>query len=175
MNRYLLSLLIVPLVAGGCSDRPSEQATDSDTLVLSDGGTAVIGVSASPTTLLPPLAAAALDFELGNALYPGLNFAEWQDGGLAFPEQHPQALASGYSIDGATLTYRLDSSRHWSDGAPVVAGDVVYTFGLLSDPDEPLPLSGITARIDSVVAINDSTVTFFFDTAYPAMLFDTGV
>ncbi|MDH3298506.1 MAG: ABC transporter substrate-binding protein, partial [Gemmatimonadota bacterium] len=79
------------------------------------------------------------------------------------------------SIDGATLTYRLDSSRHWSDGAPVVAGDVVYTFGLLSDPDEPLPLSGITARIDSVVAINDSTVTFFFDTAYPAMLFDTGV
>jgi len=175
VNRYLVFLLVVPLVTGGCSDRPSEETGDSDVLVLAVGGTAVIGVSASPTTLLPPLAAAALDFELGNALYPGLNFAEWRDGGLAFPEQHPQALASGYTIDGATLTYGLDTSRHWSDGAPVVAGDVVFTYGLLSNPDEPLPLSAVTARLDSVVAVDDSTVTFFFEAAYPSMLFDTGV
>ena len=73
-----------------CSDAPTDdRSSSSRDLPLQDGGTAVIGVSSSPTTLLPPLAAAALDFEFGNALYPGLNFAEWKDGGLFFPEQHP--------------------------------------------------------------------------------------
>lgn len=175
VNRYLTFLLIVPMVAGGCSDGPSEETGDSEVQALAAGGTAVIGVSASPTTLLPPLAAAALDFELGNALYPGLNFAEWRNGGLAFPEDHPQALATGYELEGPTLTYWLDTSRRWSDGAPVVAADVAFTYGLLSNPDEPLPLSAVTARLDSVVAVDDSTVTFFFEAAYPSMLFDTGV
>jgi peptide/nickel transport system substrate-binding protein len=175
VNRFIAFLLSVPLVAAGCSDRPSDEAGNPDALVLAVGGTAVIGVSASPTTLLPPLAAAALDFELGNALYPGLNFAEWRGGALSFPEAHPQALAAGYEVEGPRLTYRLDTSRRWSDGEPVVADDVVFTYGLLSNADEPLPLSGVTARLDSVVAVNDSTVAFFFEAAYPAMLFDTGV
>jgi len=176
VNRLLASLILIAIVGTACSDAPTDDRSSSaGDLPLQDGGTVVIGVSSSPTTLLPPLAAAALDFEFGNALYPGLNFAEWRDGGLVFPEQHPQALARGYQIDGAKLTYRLDTSRSWSDGEPIVAEDVVFTFGLLSDPDEPLPLSGVTARIDSVVAVNDSTVSFFFEQAYPAMLFDTGI
>jgi len=176
VNRLLALMILIAIVATACSDSQiDDQSSSPEDLPLQHGGTVVIGVSSSPTTLLPPLAAAALDFEFGNALYPGLNFAEWRDGGLVFPEQHPQALARGYQIDGAKLTYRLDTSRSWSDGEPIVAEDVVFTFGLLSDPDEPLPLSGVTARIDSVVAVNDSTVSFFFEQAYPAMLFDTGI
>lgn len=177
MNRRLaVSSLVLVFTGAACSDaRTGDGSPPARDLSLEDGGTVVIGVSSSPTTLLPPLAAAALDFEFGNALYPGLNFAEWRDGGLFFPEQHPQALARGYEIDGAKLTYQLDTSRRWSDGEPIVAADVVFTFGILSDPDEPLPLSGVTARIDSVVAVNDSTVSFFFESAYPAMLFDTGI
>ncbi|TFG66460.1 MAG: hypothetical protein E4H28_01890 [Gemmatimonadales bacterium] len=180
VNRLLAVLIPMTFATAGCSDGQTgdgglPDAADAAALLLQDGGTVVIGVSSSPTTLLPPLAAAALDFEFANALYPGLNFAEWRDGGLSFPEHHPQALARGYEIDGATLTYHLDTSRIWSDGEPIVAEDVVFTFGLLSDPDEPLPLSGVTARIDSVVAVNDSTVSFFFESAYPAMLFDTGI
>jgi peptide/nickel transport system substrate-binding protein len=176
VKKLLAFLLLLPFAGAACSDAQTDDRNSlAATLPLQDGGTVVIGVSSSPTTLLPPLAAAALDFEFGNALYPGLNFAEWRDGGLFFPEQHPQALARGYEIDGAKLTYWLDTSRSWSDGEPIVAADVVFTFGILSDPDEPLPLSGVTSRIDSVVAINDSTVSFFFQQAYPAMLFDTGI
>lgn len=171
-----VSIPVLMFAGAACSDaRPGHGSPSAGNPSLQDGGTVVIGVSSSPTTLLPPLAAAALDFEFGNALYPGLNFAEWRDGGLSFPEQHPQALARGYEIDGAKLTYQLDTSRRWSDGEPIVAADVVFTFGILSDPDEPLPLSGVMARIDSVVAVNDSTVSFFFESAYPAMLFDTGI
>ena len=69
----------------------------------------------------------------------------------------------------------LDSSHRWSDGEPVRAADVVFTYGLLADTSLALPLSSTTERLDSLVAVNDSIVTFYFDGAYPGMLFDTGV
>lgn len=140
---------------------------------LTEGGTVVVAASASPTTVFPPLAAAALDFELGTALYPGLNYGRWEGGQLEFPRSHPLAVARDYFVEDETLTYRLDTSRSWSDSVPITAADVVFTFDLLRN--NALPLSFVTARMDSVVAVNDSTVRFHFERAYPGMLFDTGV
>jgi peptide/nickel transport system substrate-binding protein len=153
----------------GCGEAPPETPPS--------GGTAVIGVGRGATTLLPPLAAAALDFELSGSLFLALNFAEWADGELRYPESHPMALAHSweYSADGAALTYHMDSRHRWSDGTPVRAADVVFTYRLLQDPELGLPLSSTAARMDSVLALDDSTVTFFFDAPYPGMLFDTGI
>lgn len=141
------------------------------------GGTAVVGVAAGGTTLLPPLAGAALDFELGTALFLGLNYASWRDGALEYEPGHPLSLARGWTLrpERAELTYELDTSKRWSDGRPIRGADVVFTYGLLADTALALPLSSTTAHMDSVVAVDDSTVTFFFDRAYPGMLFDTGV
>ena len=143
----------------------------------SAGGTAVVGVAAGATTLLPPLAAAALDFELGGALFLGLNFATWVGGDLQYEPGHPLSLARDWALtpESATLTYHLDTRKRWSDGRPIRAGDVIFTYELLADTALALPLSSTAAHVDSVVAIDDSTVTFFFDRAYPGMLFDTGV
>lgn len=141
------------------------------------GGTAVVGVASEATTLLPPLAAAALDFELGGNLFLALNFAVWEGGRLEYPTFHPLALAKSWTLDSreASVTYSLDSSRRWSDGEPVRAADVVFTYDLLADTALALPLSSTTERLDSVVAVDDSTVTFYFEREYPGMLFDTGV
>lgn len=141
------------------------------------GGTAVVGVAAAATTPFPPLAAAALDFELGSTLYPGLNYSEWRDGRLEFIPGHPLGLAREWSLDldDARLEYRLDGRKRWSDGSPVTARDVQFTYALLADTALALPLSSTTGRIDSVVVVDDSTVVFHFDAPYPGMLFDTGV
>jgi len=146
---------------GGSAEAPAE-------------GTVAVGVAASPTTLLPPLATSALDGELGAILYLGLNFAEWREGGMVYPEGHPLALARSWEVDGAKLTYRLDVNRRWSDGTPVAARDVVFTYELLRSLDH-LPMSVAAARMDSVVARDDSTVVFYFEQEYPGMLFDSGV
>lgn len=154
----------------GCDDsRPAQPAPT--------GGTAVVGVGRGATTLLPPLAAAALDFELAGSLFLALNYAVWEDGALRYPESHPLALAHSWSVssDGTELTYHLDSRHRWSDGEPVGAADVVFTYGLLQKPELGLPLSSTTERMDSVIARDDSTVVFYFDAPYPGMLFDTGV
>lgn len=139
------------------------------------GGTAAVGVPARATTVLPPLAAAALDFEIGGQLFLGLNHATWGDGALRYEPGHAMGLARSWRAQGATLVYTLETSRRWSDGRPVRAADVVFTYELLRDTSLALPLSSTAERLDSVVARDDSTVAFHFDRPYPGMLFDTGV
>lgn len=137
--------------------------------------TVAIGVEAAATTVLPPLAAVALDFELGGALYLGLNFGEWRDGALSYVPGHPMGLARDWTLDGADLTYHLDTGRRWSDGAPIRAADVRFTFELLADTALALPLSSVTSRLDSISTPDDSTAVFHFASEYAGMLFDTGV
>jgi peptide/nickel transport system substrate-binding protein len=138
------------------------------------GGTAAVGVASRPTTVLPPLATSALDGELGAVLYLGLNYAEWGEGSLDYPEGHPLALARDWTVDGSELTYHMDPSRRWSDGTPIGSRDVVFTYGLLRRLDH-MPMSIAAARLDSVVARDDTTVVFHFEGEYPGMLYDTGV
>ncbi len=137
--------------------------------------TIVIGVEAAATTVLPPLASSALDFEIAGALYLGLNFGEWRDGGLSYIPGHPLGLARDWTLDGADLTYHLDTGRRWSDGAPIRAADIRFTYELLADTLLDLPLSSVTSRIDSISIPDDSTAVFHFRGEYAGMLFDTGV
>jgi peptide/nickel transport system substrate-binding protein len=169
-------VVLIAISAAACGEA-SDQARQAGSVQAETGGIAVVGVTSGATTLLPPLAAAALDFELGANLFLALNFAVWESGHLEYPTSHPLALAKSWTLESgdASLTYVLDSSHRWSDGKPVRAADVVFTYGLLADTALALPLSSTTERLDSVVAVNDSTVTFHFDGAYPGMLFDTGV
>jgi len=163
-------VLIATLWAVGCQTENVPVAQPLET-----GGTAVVGVPAAATTVLPPLAAVALDFEIGALLYPGLNFGEWEDGALTYLPGHPSGLARSWDVDGATLTYHLDPERRWSDGRAVRSADVAFTFALLADTTLALPLSSVTARIDSIGTPDDTTVVFHFDAPYPGMVFDTGV
>jgi peptide/nickel transport system substrate-binding protein len=167
--RALAFIGLIVCLCAGCGSEDSGTAPESAT-----AGTAAVGVGTGPSTLLPPLAASALEGELGAMLYLGLNYAEWSDGELAYPQDHPLALARSWKREGPTLTYRLDTGRRWSDGRPVVAADVVFTYEFLRANDH-LPMSIAAARIDSVMAIDDSTVVFHFEAEYPGMLFDTGV
>ncbi len=169
-DRHLLAvaLLATAVLSTGCGGEPESTPTHPA------GGTVAVGVAARPTTVLPPLATSGLDGELSAVLYLGLNYADWGGGSLHYTKGHPLALARDWTIDGPRLTYRLNSSRRWSDGEPVVSRDVVFTYDLLKQLDH-LPMSIAAARLDSVVAPDDSTVVFHFDREYPGMLYDTGV
>ncbi|MDX1578108.1 MAG: ABC transporter substrate-binding protein, partial [Gemmatimonadota bacterium] len=165
--RTLAGLLLAISVGTPACGPPSDAPPPSEV--------ASLGVPTGATTLLPPLAQAALDFDLGGALYLGLNYAEWREGALAYVPGHPLGLARSWEIDGRRLTYRLETGRRWSDGRPVRAADVAFTFELLADTTLALPLSSVAGRIDSIGTPDDSTVVFHFDARYPGMLFDTGV
>jgi len=141
------------------------------------GGTAVIAVAGGATTLLPPLATTALDYDLAGELYLGLNHGRWVDGSLRYQPGDPLGLAREwrFSEDRTTLTYKLRTGVRWSDGVPITAADVAFTFDLLADTALALPLSSVTAEIASVEGLDSATVRFHFRRAYPGVLFDTGV
>lgn len=177
--RTLLAGILAVLLAGaGCGGEAGSAAGEADgDDAPRTGGTVVAGVPTDATSLLPPLARTSLDAELSALLFPGLNRGVWEPGGLTYPEDDPLALARSRRLgsDGTTLTYRLEDDLRWSDGEPLTAEDVAFTYRMLAHRDAGLPLSYVTSRMDSVVTLGDTAVTFHFARRYPGMLFDTGV
>src|SRR6185503_18577140 len=89
------------------------------------------------------------------------------------PPSFAPLLASSWSFspDGLTLTMKL-GSHAWSDGAPVTARDVRYTWTAQTSPD--VAWTGVSSkeRIKDVHVVDDTTIAFVFDRAYPEMLAD---
>ncbi len=83
------------------------------------------------------------------------------------------ALASSWdtSDDGLTWTYHLRPGLKWSDGQPLTARDVVYTFDRVRNGRyEQTNYGNYVAAITSVKATDDTTVVFTVKKPTPIML-----
>jgi peptide/nickel transport system substrate-binding protein len=72
------------------------------------------------------------------------------------------------SDDGLELTFTMRDGVTWSDGEPMVAGDVAYTFELQKE------LLGGFEYLDSVEADDDQTVRFVLNRPYSPALYEIG-
>lgn len=111
-------------------------------------------------------------------LYEGL-LTRGQDG-LPRP-----GLADHWDVgrDGLTMTFYLRQGLRWSDGSPITARDVVYTFRRLADPAQDGRQSNLVwmlkygrsitggrvtdPRLLGVEAVDDLTVRFTLEQPYP--------
>jgi peptide/nickel transport system substrate-binding protein len=139
-------------------------------------GTAVIAVERDLGALLPIIEQGSFDSEVNNLLYLGLNSQLWEDGVLVYVEDD-LSLAESWEFgpDSLSLTYHLRPNAVWSDGRPITSADVVFTYELIRRPEIASPRIEFWENLDSLVAANDQSVTFFFKRRYPGMLFHTGV
>lgn len=64
----------------------------------------------------------------------------------------PTRENGGISADGRTITYTLRSNAKWSDGRPITANDVVFTYDALRQPSSIIVVPSIYREIDSVTA-----------------------
>lgn len=140
------------------------------------GGTVVIAQNADMSQPLATLASGALDGSLQDILYMNLLRGVWRDGRLEYvtADESPMALARSYEYvgpDSTSLRYRLRSDVRWSDGTPITAHDVVFTYQMLGDPMIASPRQDYVEHIESVEAEDDSSVVFHFRRRYPEMLF----
>ena len=89
------------------------------------------------------------------------------------PPSFAPLLASAWSFspDGLTLTFTLRDAV-WSDGTPVRASDVVFTWKAQTSKEVAWPGGSSKERIKDVHAVDDKSVAFVFDRAYPEMLAD---
>ncbi len=95
---------------------------------------------------------------------------DWRDGPASFKPR----LASGwtFSDDRLTLTFDLRTDAVWSDGVPITAEDVRWTWMAQIDPDVAWEVVEDKAAIRDVEVVDEHTVRFHFTHAYANQLVD---
>jgi peptide/nickel transport system substrate-binding protein len=156
------------LVAAACAGDPGRARPAA--------GPVVIAELAEPGVLLPVVEQSALDAEINDQLYLGLNSARWEDGHVVYLlDALALARAWRFEADSTALTYEIRADAVWSDGTPITADDVVFTYDLVRDTAVGSPYAYVWSNLDSVVARGPRTVTFYFARRNPDMLFATGI
>lgn len=85
----------------------------------------------------------------------------------------PMLARSWRRVDSLTLTFELDPRAHWHDGSPVTAHDVVFTWGVASNPK----VNPSVAALESVASVEETgprTIRVRFRRAYPEQLYRFG-
>ena len=72
-----------------------------------------------------------------------------------------------WSADRRRITFHLESAVHWDDGPRTVAADVEWTLRAARDPVTGYPRGNELAGLDSVAALDDSTLLLRFTTPQP--------
>ena len=93
-------------------------------------------------------------------------------------QQHPPTFAPElarswrFSPDRLALTFRLRDDARWSDGTPITAEDVRFTWQAQTSPEVGWTAAYVKERIRDVEVVGPKTVRFHFTAVYPRQLLD---
>lgn len=169
-RQYLPWLVGIVLMAGtaisaGCSQPPetSSSATAEAVTAQRDKTTLRMLYSRAPVTLNPHLATGIQDFEAGRIVLEPLATAD-ERGELVpiLAAEIPTLENGGLTEDGKAVTWKLKSDVQWSDGEPLTADDVVFTFEFVSNPQVGAATAQYYEAVESVEAIDEHTVKMTF-------------
>jgi len=128
------------------------------------GGTAVVALAADPDALNPLIHESKIAAMIYDVFHDGLT--EMDENFEYVPR-----IAESWTVaaDGLSITYRL-RPWNWSDGAPLTARDVVFTFGLYKDPVVASPRRGFYEDVLAAVALDEATVRYDLARPLPNVL-----
>jgi peptide/nickel transport system substrate-binding protein len=82
----------------------------------------------------------------------------------------PELAESWESPDPQTIVFTLRPDLTFSDGSPLTAEDVVFTYETILDPDFNAPQRALYTPIDSIEAVDERTVQFNLSAPYAPLL-----
>jgi peptide/nickel transport system substrate-binding protein len=161
-----LSLITaVALIAGcgkgtGTTDQPKTNdkpaaATDPNKAV--EGGTLTIGTFSDIVNLNPIFIDDTSSQDVANLLFAPLYDINAK-GEVAVTSMSIANAPYTISPDGKTYTIKMRTDAKWSDGSPITADDVVFTYKNLSDKNVGAPGYSSYAQIDKVEKTANDTV-----------------
>jgi peptide/nickel transport system substrate-binding protein len=135
------------------------------------GGTLVLGAITDADAWNEYVSQQTVAVNLLRRIY--LRLAQEQGDTRDHPPTFAPLLANAwtFSDDGLTLTFGL-RGWSWSDGTPISADDVRFTWQAQTSPDVAWPGASSKERIKDVKVVDALTVAFVFDRTYPEMLAD---
>jgi peptide/nickel transport system substrate-binding protein len=164
------ALLLAPLLLlllAGCQTEDPQSRTIAATPTPQGGGQVVLGVVRDIDSWNPYLCQDELGDELLSLLYPWLAIEQ------ADYHEHPPSFAPNlaeswqWSDDHLTLTWHLRQNARWSDGTPVTARDVLFSWQVQRSAEVGWADSYYKDAIDRVEASDDHTVHMHFTRRFP--------
>lgn len=158
----LALLALLAAGAGGCGREPGP-CTRCDTLVVVALG--------EPTHLLPPFYWQGVARDIGDLVFERLAVLDPARSPLDSAAYSPGLASRWQRLDSLTWLFHLRPDARWSDGRPVLADDVVFSFA--AHQDSVLDAPGRLALADLTVSARDSaTVAVVFRGVRPDQLYD---
>src|SRR5262249_33990088 len=159
--RLLLAAVAVSLVATACGSGGSGGSS------IKEGGGFRLGGAASIDSLKPLLAFPQGAYTTFENIYP---YPVQYTPKLQFVPDFARSWTE--SADGRTWTFHTQPNAKWSDGKPLTAADVAWTFStILKFADGPTANSaGTTAHMASATAPNATTVAVTYKQPVPNAL-----
>jgi len=158
--RGVAAFAIACAVAVSAHGDPADPALDAKTLV--------VGTRVDPKTLNPLAISASEGHQVAGLIF--LKLLQEQDDFMSFKPQ----LARTWTVspNGLDVTFVLRDDARWSDGVPVTAEDVRFTWELQVDTTVAWPGASIKSKIRDVEVKDAHTVVFHFREAYLYQVMD---
>ncbi len=160
------------LVIGGCRPAPDSQVTEpgaETTESATADDTLRLLYWQAPTILNPHFSSGFKDSEASRiTLEPLASFDAEGNMVLFLAAEEPTLENGGVSEDGRTVTWTLKEDILWSDGTPFTAEDVAFTYEFIANPEVASNTAGTYETIESVEALDDTTVQITFTEPNPA-------
>jgi peptide/nickel transport system substrate-binding protein len=153
------TLLTACAGGGGASDGGS-----GATGTIQEGGDLRAALTGEPDVLDPATSAIYTGAEVYENIFSKL--VDFDAGGEIVGD-----LATGWEQnDDTTYTFTLVDDATFQNGEKFTSADVVYTFDRILDPATASAYAGLYAAIDTVEAVDDTTVVFHLKTPFGAFL-----
>ncbi len=151
-----------------CALASSSAAFAAGTDAALDAHTLVVGTRAEPKSLNPIAITSSEGHQVAGLVF--LKLLQEQDDFMSFKPQ----LASSWewSADSLAVTFHLRPDARWSDGEPVTAADVRFTWQVQVDTTVAWPNASIKSKIRDVEIKDAHTVVFHFSERYLYQLMD---
>jgi peptide/nickel transport system substrate-binding protein len=159
-------LLVLCLLLTACTGVPTVQRTPVSVPTVPEptpaaerrGGTFTEPSVGDAVTMQPLVAADAVSIDRISLMFESLRTRDPQT--LEF--RPGLAAAWEFAPDSQSVTYTLRENLAWSDGHPLTADDIRFTWDALLDPDVRFPARGLLAGIAGVEAPDSRRITFHF-------------
>lgn len=167
---FLLILFLLAALLSGCGAPAAAPASTKTSLT--------IVIPEDPPSFNPSVGDTGYDALALNLVMLGLTGID-PDGNIypelaaELPSRENGAVQVDESAGTMSVTWKLRQDVVWSDGVPFSAEDVVFTWKAITDPVNGLWVRGVD-NVDSIEKVDDHTVTFHYNSIYPAYLTQLG-
>lgn len=132
--------------------------------IAQDAATLVVGMDVDAGTLDPRLMRDTTASRTNDLIYSGLVHI------TPNLEAVPDLAESWESPDPQTVIFKLRPDLKFSDGSPLTAEDVVFTYTTLLNPDLNAPQRALYTPITAIEAVDAQTVKFSLNAPYAPLL-----